>query len=94
MPFWVASIGRNDCEAAMAMSSSRSPGATATARSMSVMGVVPPVLARTLNPPPKVSSCRMAFMNEPFEATPVTSVKTTSVNMARVVPVRKRLASG
>ena len=33
----------------------RSPGATATARSMSVMGVVPPVLARTSNPPPKVS---------------------------------------
>ena len=33
-------------------------------------------------------------MKEPFEAMPVTSVKTTSVNIASVVPVRKRLASG
>ena len=33
-------------------------------------------------------------MNEPFETVPVTSVKTTSVNIASVVPVRKRFESG
>ena len=33
-------------------------------------------------------------MNEPELAVPATSVNTTSVNIASVVPVRKRLASG
>ncbi len=32
--------------------------------------------------------------NEPVVIAPVTSVKTTSVNIASVTPVRKRLASG
>jgi hypothetical protein len=61
---------------------------------MSAIGVEPLVLARTWKPPPNVSSVPTAFMKERFETIPVTSVKTTSVNMASVAPVRKRLASG
>ena len=57
------------------------------------IGAVAVVPARTWNPPPK-SSTSMACTNEPFDAVPVTSVKTTRVNMASVVPVRKRAASG
>ncbi len=58
------------------------------------MGATAEVLARTWKPPPNSSLFSKALMNEPDEAVPVTSVKTTSVNIASVVPVRKRLASG
>ena len=69
------------------------PGARRSAPAMSSIGAVPVVPARTWNPPPK-SSTSMAWTNEPFDAVPVTSVNTTRVNMASVVPVRKRAASG
>ena len=45
-------------------------------------------------PPPNAFASENAWMNEPDVAVPVTIVKTTSVNIASVVPVRNRLASG
>ena len=61
---------------------------------MSSIAATAPVPARIWKPPPKASSLPNAAWNEPVDVAPVTSVKTTSVNMARVVPVRKRLRSG
>ena len=60
---------------------------------MSSIGAVPVVPARTWNPPP-TSSTPMAWTNDPFDTVPVTSVNTTRVNIASVVPVRKRAARG
>ena len=61
---------------------------------MSGIAARAPVPARMSNPPPKVSTSFRAAWNDPVEVEPVTSVKTTSVNIASVVPVRKRLRSG
>ena len=70
------------------------PGAALSACSMSVMGADPLVPAVTSNPPPNSSRSAAAFRNELVDAEPVTSVKTTSVNIARVAPVRNLLVSG
>jgi hypothetical protein len=59
-----------------------------------VIGLAADELARTSKPPPKVFRSSKAFTNEPVVIAPTTSVKTTSVNMASVTPVRKRLRSG
>ena len=76
----------------------RSPGRRSRrvphAAFMSVIGAVADVPARTWKPPPNSSMFPNAFWNEPDEAVPVTSVKTTSVNIASVAPVRKRALSG
>ena len=58
------------------------------------IGAVAEVPARTWKPPPNWSAFANAFWNEPDDAVPVTSVKTTSVNIASVAPVRKRARSG
>ena len=51
-------------------------------------------VARTSKPPPNVLTSLNPLTNEPVVIAPTTSVKTTSVNMARVTPVRNRLRSG
>ena len=50
--------------------------------------------ARTWKPPPKTSTSSNVDWNDPVDVEPVTSVNTTSVNMASVVPVLNRLLSG
>ena len=66
----------------------------ASALRMSRIGLVGAVVARMSNPPPNVSMLLKPLRKEPVVIAPVTSVKTTSVNMASVTPVRNRLASG
>ena len=61
---------------------------------MSVTGLAGAVIARTSKPPPKVSALFEAAMNELGVVMPTTSVYTTSVNIAQVMPVRSRLRSG
>ena len=58
------------------------------------IGAVAEVPARTWKPPPNWSASPSAFWKEPDDAVPVTSVKTTSVNIASVAPVRNRARSG
>ena len=61
---------------------------------MSVIGLDGDVVARMSKPPPKSSMSFTPFTNEPVVIAPMTSVKTTSVNIASVTPVRNRLRSG
>ena len=61
---------------------------------MSSIAATAPVPARIWKPPPNASTLPSAAWNEPVDVDPVTSVKTTRVNIASVVPVRKRLRSG
>ena len=61
---------------------------------MCTIGCAGEVVARTSKPPPKASRSLNAFVNAPEVVAPTTSVKTTSVNIASVTPVRKRLRSG
>ncbi len=51
-------------------------------------------VARMSNPPPYVPMSFRPFTNDVVVVAPVTSVKTTSVNIARVTPVRNRFRSG
>ena len=95
VPTCVASIGRNDWDAATEKSAGSQPGRFGDC-ALDVADGRPSARARRerrsrRRTSPMFSS---AWRNDPFEAVPVTSVKTTSVNIASVVPVRKRLASG
>ena len=70
------------------------PGVRATAAGMFTIGSAGEDVARMSKPPPKTSRSLKAFVNAPEVVAPTTSVKTTSVNIASVTPVRKRLRSG
>ena len=61
---------------------------------MFTIGCAGDVVARMSKPPPKTVMSLKAFVNAPDVVAPTTSVKTTSVNIASVTPVRKRLRSG
>src|SRR5205823_1718889 len=61
---------------------------------MSPIGAEADVEARTSKPPPKALTSLKAWTNDPVVVAPTTSVKTTSVNIASVTPVRQRLRSG
>jgi hypothetical protein len=63
-------------------------------RAGSSIGLIAAELARTSNPPPNISSLSNARTKEPEIVPPTTSVKTTSMNIASVMPVRKRFRSG
>ncbi len=65
-----------------------------SAADMSVIGLAGDVIARTSKPPPKVSALFDAAMNELGVVIPTTSVNTTNVNIASVMPVRSRFRSG
>ena len=92
-PICFASTASTDWLPTAVKSRAFTPGVRRSAAAMSSMGAVPVVPARTWKPPPK-SSTSIAWTNDPFEAVPVTSVNTTRVNIASVVPVRNRAASG
>ena len=70
------------------------PGARRSASWRLSIGAPADVPARTWNPPPNWSTSLIAESNELGAAVPVTSVKTTSVNIASVAPVLKRALSG
>ena len=55
---------------------------------------VGPVGARANMEPAPELVASMAWTNDPFDAVPVTSVNTTSVNIASVIPVRNRARAG
>ena len=78
----------------MVTSPARTPGAPASAARRSPTGLAGAVVARMSNPPPNVSVSLAPLTNDPVMTAPVTRVKTTSVNIASVTPVRNRLASG
>ena len=61
---------------------------------MSTIGAAGEVVARMSKPPPNAFRLFAAPTNDPVVVAPTTSVNTTSVNIARVTPVRKRLRSG
>ena len=61
---------------------------------MSATGAAGEAVARTSKPPPKVLMLLKALVNDPVVVAPTTRVKTTSMNIASVTPVRKRLRSG
>ena len=61
---------------------------------MSSTAPIGAVSARMSKPPPNVRSSSNARMNDPEIVEPLTSVKTTRVNIAMVTPVRKRVRSG
>ena len=61
---------------------------------MSAIGAVGDTVALMSNPPPYVPMSFRPFTNDVVVVAPVTSVKTTSVNIARVTPVRNRFRSG
>jgi hypothetical protein len=70
------------------------PGVRRSAAWRSSIGAPADVPARTWKPPPNSSTLLSALSNEPGAAVPVTSVKTTSVNIASVAPVRNRARKG
>src|SRR3954454_5782019 len=61
---------------------------------MLLTGLAGAVVARVSKPPPHVSMLLNASTTEPVVMAPVTRVKTTSVNMASVTPVRNLLRKG
>src|SRR3954453_22317734 len=61
---------------------------------MFAIGVAGETVAVTSNPPENVSKFFAAGTNDCEVVASTTSVKTTSVNIARVTPVRNRLRSG
>ena len=93
-PSCFASTARMDWLPTATKSDELSPGVLAIAARMSSIGAAAPVPARTSKPPPDLSTSWKEWTNEPDVTVPVTSVKTTRVNIASVVPVRKRLVSG
>ena len=91
LPACVASSGTTDCAA---IDAHRRGCARDVAPPRSRTGVDGAATARTSKPPPNVSVSSQAFMNETETIVPTTSVKTTSVNIASVTPVRNRFRSG
>ena len=61
---------------------------------MSGTGLAGATLARMSKPPPNVARLLTPLTNDLVVVAPTTSVNTTSVNIASVTPVRKRLRSG
>ena len=61
---------------------------------MSGTGAAGEAVAWTSKPPPKVLMLLKALLNDPVVIAPTTRVNTTSMNIARVTPVRNRLFSG
>ena len=66
----------------------------AIAARMSAIGLAGDAIARTSKPPPNATVSFPALVKAFDVVAPTTSVNTTSVNMARIVPVRKRSRSG